>query len=134
MTEPGVPDISRPASFGGFFGALTPAGTDTGKLMESLKASRMAEVAWCRDCSRPHSTNIICPERADREREKAGAATSLAAASEADLPADPFTPGKLAAAATKDWYDDLLDAGIPLASVERILGSMLAAAAETFFS
>ena len=41
-------------------------------------------------------------------------------------PADPFTKGSEASAALAEMYEDLLGAGIPLASVERILGTMLA--------
>jgi hypothetical protein len=46
---------------------------------------------------------------------------------EPSFPEDPFTPGKLAAAATADWFRDLCEAGIPVSSVESILGHMLAA-------
>jgi hypothetical protein len=41
-------------------------------------------------------------------------------------PADPFTKGSEAAAGLAEMYEDLLASGIPLASVERILGAMLA--------
>ena len=41
-------------------------------------------------------------------------------------PADPFTKGSEAAGAFAEMYEDLLGAGVPLASVERILGAMLA--------
>ena len=41
-------------------------------------------------------------------------------------PADPFTKGSEAAAGLAEMYEDCLAAGIPLASVERILGAMLA--------
>ena len=41
-------------------------------------------------------------------------------------PADPFTKGSMASAALAEMYEDCLAAGIPLASVERILGAMLA--------
>ena len=41
-------------------------------------------------------------------------------------PPDPFTKGSMASAALAEMYEDLLGSGIPLASVERILGAMLA--------
>ncbi len=41
-------------------------------------------------------------------------------------PPDPFTKGSMASAALAEMYEDLLGSGIPLASVERILGTMLA--------
>lgn len=41
-------------------------------------------------------------------------------------PPDPFTKGSEAAAGLAEMYEDLLASGIPLASVERILGAMLA--------
>jgi hypothetical protein len=43
------------------------------------------------------------------------------------LPADPFTPGRMAGAALAEMFDDLVASRIPLASVESILGNMLAA-------
>lgn len=42
-------------------------------------------------------------------------------------PLDPFTPGAEASAALAEMYSDLCEAGIPVASVESILGHMLAA-------
>ena len=41
-------------------------------------------------------------------------------------PPDPFTKGSEAAAGLAEMYEDMLASGIPLASVERILGAMLA--------
>jgi hypothetical protein len=41
-------------------------------------------------------------------------------------PPDPFTKGSEAAAGLAEMFEDLLASGIPLASVERILGAMLA--------
>lgn len=41
-------------------------------------------------------------------------------------PPDPFTKGSVAAAGLAEMYEDLVASGIPLASVERILGAMLA--------
>lgn len=42
-------------------------------------------------------------------------------------PLDPFTPGAEASAALAEMYSDMVEAGIPVASVESILGHMLAA-------
>ncbi len=41
-------------------------------------------------------------------------------------PADPFTKGSEASAALAEMFGDMVDAGVPVASVERILGAMLA--------
>ena len=41
-------------------------------------------------------------------------------------PPDPFTRGSEASAALAEMFGDMVDAGIPVASVERILGAMLA--------
>jgi hypothetical protein len=42
-------------------------------------------------------------------------------------PLDPFTPGAEASAALAEMYSDMCASGIPVASVESILGHMLAA-------
>ena len=41
-------------------------------------------------------------------------------------PADPFTKGSEAAAGLAEMYEDMVASGIPVSSVERILGAMLA--------
>ena len=129
MTDP-APDISLP----GVFSSLTPGGTDPAALMKALKASRRAPMTkppepadksliWCRKCSRPHLKDWLCPDPEEPE------SPSLAGASEAmlpSLPADPFTPGGMADAATAEWFHGLVEAGIPVASVERSIGAMFA--------
>lgn len=126
-----VPDLSGPASFGRTFGALA-GGADPDELLAALKGAQLPSVPlagleraarasegmrWCKRCARPEPASAGCPNQ------------SLAEASAENLPslpADPFTPGQQAGIAAMDIYDDLLGAGMPLASVERIIAHMLA--------
>ena len=148
VTEP-APDLSLPGSLQDVLKAFTPAGTDPDELMESLKASRMPSVPlsqirdmrWCRTCQRPEPADMLCPAACAEHPDTKCAVCSRpfgegehhcmgivggAALSEPSLPADPFTPGRQAGIAAMDMYDDLLAAGMPLASVERVLGAMFA--------
>ena len=134
MPEPDpARDISMPdvPSLRDAFRALTPPGHDPDALMKSLKGSQRPplnflaatgdagpHIAWCKRCERPHDTRVICPEPGD--------GPSLREASEAMLPADPFTPGAMADAATAEFYHGLVDSGVPVDSVERIIGHMIA--------
>ncbi len=156
MNEP-APDPSRPfPSLGDVFKAFTPAGTDPDALMAALKASEMpsvssqrlsdaitstADMQWCQRCARPEPATALCPavcaEFAGTECvvcnkdfgvgehrycmgiQPAGAVPSM--------PADPFAPGAESGVAARILYDDMVSAGIPLSSVENIIGCMLAA-------
>lgn len=84
---------------------------DPGELMESLRGARRATegMRWCRRCERPEPKGTACPD------ELAGAG-----------PADPFEPGSESGVAARILYDDMIAAGIPLSSVERIIALMLA--------
>lgn len=148
-----VPDLSGPASFGRTFEAFA-SGADPGELMAALKASGLpsvplselgraagasARLRWCKSCQRSEPVNASCPaaaEDGDPVRDTyrpAGEAGTMARAGSPPaevLPADPFTPGQQAGIAAMDIYDDLLGAGMPLASVERVIAHMLADLAE----
>lgn len=185
MTD-SVPDASMPEvpSLRDAFKVFAPSGTNTGALLESLKASRMPVIGqqgttcagcgahgvvtshspagyehaswearwaqdpswrpvgpgihpshlrdlsdamratenmrWCRRCSRPEPEGTGCPADAVSARQIVWAGQEL------PVPDDPFEPGQESGVAARILYDDMLAAGIPLSSVEAILGYMLA--------
>ena len=115
-----APDIS---------GAVSP------QLLDMLQASRMAEVRPCPVCATHHASGTPCPPRigpAAPGTHAYYACTICGNVHDKHLPCadlsipDPFTKGSEAAAGLAEMYEDLLASGIPLASVERILGAMLA--------
>lgn len=63
----------------------------------------------CMACANYHPSGTPCPARAQTA-----------------IPADPFTKGSVAAAGLAEMYEDMVASGIPVGSVERILGAMLA--------
>ena len=87
-------------SLGSVFDLITPPGTDGRRLLDSLKSAQRAPAPPARTPS------------------------------SAQPPADPFTPGGMASAALAEMYSDMVESGIPVSSVEAILGHMLAAGAE----
>lgn len=74
-------------------------------LLDALKGAG-TYITRCTICGRDHDYRVTC----------------------ADLSTpDPFTKGSVAAAGLAEMYEDLVASGIPVGSVERILGAMLAA-------
>ena len=110
-------DDSRPPSFEEVLHGLTrPApAMDLGAPSSSLRV--------CPYCSQQHAASMVCADDPMRrvllgQHDRASAPLP---------PLDPFTPGAEASAALAEMYSDLCTAGIPVASVESILGHMLAA-------
>lgn len=104
-----APDISLPVVTGLSGGGVHPAvmkalaagATDLGDVAGGLASHLPA----CPRCHGRHLPNDACTGE----------------------PPDPFTAGAVAGVGLAEMYADMLAAGIPLASVERILGAMLAA-------
>lgn len=135
-----MPDDAKP-SFDQIRDALIPPGTDKEALWAALRnaqqtgghvpgrpapdisvAPTVAEamkrgtyIARCTICGRDHDYRLRC---ADLSIPWSGRATPP--------PADPFTKGSVAAAGLAEMFEDLVASGIPVGSVERILGAMLA--------
>lgn len=125
-----MPDDSKP-TFSEIRDAMMPPGTDKDALWSALKGA--------------HRTGGHVPGRPAPDISFGGPLSDLPAtvrqlistghitkdqlpqlAAELGDPVDPFTKGSEAAAGLAEMYEDLLASGIPLASVERILGAMLA--------
>jgi len=111
-----------PLILGEVFDAVTPQGTDKAALLAALKAAQVTggQLPGNRapDISGPASA---VPDVFKRAFPALGAAAPL------PEPEDPFTPGDSATIAIADTYFGLIDRGVPVASVERIIGIWLGA-------
>ena len=114
--------VPEPLSFDEVFDAVTPPGTDKAALLAALKAAQRTggQLPGNRapDISGPASA---VPDVIKRAFPALGAAAAL------PEPEDPFTPGDSATIAIADTYFGLIDRGVPVASVERIIGIWLGA-------
>ena len=144
-------------SFADAFRALTPPGADPNALTEALKAARRPVIALpasdedarhyslCPRCDTVHDSREVCAGsgtlRAEMLRDEppaGGCYFPLDGPDEPDspppgraspsLPADPFTAGDLRATALSQFWHESVEAGIPVESVDRIIGVMLAEA------
>ena len=146
--EPGLParrteraEMDSPfppgTSFADAFSALTPPGADPNALTEALKAARRPVIALpasdedarhyalCPRCDTVHDSRAACLPLLDGPDERAVPPPARVSPS---LPADPFTAGDLRATALSQFWHESVEAGIPVESVDRIIGVMLAEA------
>ena len=100
--------------------AMMPPGTDKDALWEALKGAHRTG-GHVPGQQAPDISGTLPPDLA---RHLMGIHDAVPAYP--GPPPDPFTKGSEAAGAFAEMYEDLLGAGVPLASVERILGAMLA--------
>jgi hypothetical protein len=127
-------------SFSELRDAMMPSGTNRGALWDALKNAQatgghvpgqvapdisMPGGVPTLDAIRAITGGVIPPElSAAHDRPPAGVTPGR---HDFFLPADPFGHDTAPAIALAELYNDMLGAGIPLASVERILGAALAA-------
>jgi hypothetical protein len=106
-----------PLTFDEVFDAVTPPGTDRRALLDALKAAQRTGGTLpgnrAPDISGPADGVPDIVKRA------------FPAFGSGPEPADPFTPGDSATIAIADTYFGLIDKGVPVASVERIIGIWL---------
>lgn len=137
MSEDGKP------SFGELRDALMPPGTDKNALWSALKNAQVTGGHMPGRTAPDISMGPVVTDLSGKgvhpvvAKALAGGASSLEevagalAASQQERisgpPADPLSPGTVAGIGLAEMYNDMLAGGIPLASVERILGAMLAA-------
>ena len=111
-----------PLTLGEVFDAVTPQGTDKKALLDALKAAQVTggQLPGNRapDISGPASAVLDVIKRAF---------PALGGTAPPPEPEDPFTPGDSATIAIADTYFGLIDRGVPVASVERIIGIWLGA-------
>jgi len=108
-----VPDDNGKPTFDELRDAMMPPGTDKEALWKALKGA--------------HRTGGYVPGRAAPDVSFGGTPGWMPfPPAVGSAPPDPFTKGSEAAGALAEMYEDLLGAGIPLSSVENILGVMLA--------
>ena len=81
------------------------SGTVSPQLLNMLRGSGAQAYYACTVCGRVHDKHLTCADLS--------------------IP-DPFTKGSEAAAGLAEMYEDMVASGIPVSSVERILGAMLA--------
>ena len=93
------------------------SGTPSPQLLDMLRNPGAYAHYVCTICGNAHDRRVTC---ADPSIPMSGRASI-------SPPPDPFTKGSEAAAGLAEMYEDLLASGIPLSSVENILGAMLAA-------
>jgi hypothetical protein len=114
--------VPEPLSFDEVFDAVTPPGTDKKALLDALKAAQRTGGQFpgsrAPDISGPASAVPDVFKRA------------FPALGSAPEPEDPFTPGDSATIAIADTYFGLIDKGVPVASVERIIGIWLGSLAD----
>jgi hypothetical protein len=119
VVPPVAPDTGEPLSFGEVFDAVTPPGANKAALLAALKAAQRTggQLPGSRapDISGPADGVPDIVKRA------------FPAFGSAPEPEDPFTPGDSATIAIADTYFGLIDRGVPVASVERIIGIWLGA-------
>ena len=144
-------------TFADAFKALTPPGAYPNALMEALKAARRPVIALpasdedarhyalCPRCDTVHDSREVCAGsgtlRAEMLRDEPPAggcyfpltgpdepASPPPGRASPSLPADPFTAGDLRATALSQFWHESVEAGIPVESVDRIIGVMLAEA------
>ena len=140
-----MPDDNGKPTFDQLRDALMPPGTDREALWAALKAAhrtggyvpgRQAPdisgsvppelVGMLRaGAAQAHYACSICGNAHDRRVTCADPSISMTGRT-AGPPPDPFTKGSEAAAGLAEMYEDMVASGIPLSSVERILGAMLA--------
>jgi hypothetical protein len=117
IVPPVAADTGEPLTYDEVFDAVTPPGTDKAALLASLKAAQRTGGTLpgrtAPDISGPASAVPDVVRKA------------FPAFGSAPEPADPFTPGDSATIAIADTYFGLIDRGVPVASVERIIGIWL---------
>ena len=152
--EPGLParrteraEMDSPfppgTTFADAFKALTPPGADPNALTEALKAARRPVIALpasdedarhyslCPRCDTVHDSRVLCADQQQKitlDDLDPGRAIRRGAAGAPSQPADPFTAGDLRATALSQFWHESVEAGIPVESVDRIIGVMLAEA------
>lgn len=99
------------------------SGTPSPGLLDALRGAGAHAYYTCPICGNAHDKRLTCADPSIRSGTPGWTPFPPAVGS---APADPFSKGDEASAALAEMYEDMLGSGIPLASVERILGTMLA--------
>ena len=126
-----MPDDDGKPTFDELKDALMPPGADSDALWAALKGAHRAggyvpgrpapDISFGAGEYAPESSGLLPPRSVGT-----GYPFRIGPSEPPLTPPDPFTKGSEAAGAFAEMYEDLLGAGVPLASVERILGAMLA--------
>ena len=124
-----MPDDNGKPTFEQLRDAMMPPGTDKEALWAALKGAHRTGGHVPGQPAPDVSMDAIAADGLDRlrrERQRGTPGWTPFPPAVGSEPPDPFTKGSEAAAGLAEMYEDLVASGIPVSSVERILGAMLA--------